>query len=279
MSPDTFDVDLAARAVTHSSGVIFSFREYEREEDWRATDAIQIEQEHLCRGDINELARRAKAAALKAGMTRKASMTPGGPIPEPPSARHARLRRVVILCSNLLENAAYYRAIAACLVSGRTTPTRPLIVASNNYLDVAVTTWCKLFGSDRERHHWTRIITDPAKREAFKRDLYAELGCDEHQWKDYCESMLKKRDKFLAHQDDENEETHPVMDIAIASAKFLHRYIMENEHGSGSYAGLQVDADAWYARCLAHNSARAETAVDIEPYSARERVDFRQPLG
>jgi hypothetical protein len=67
-----FAVDLEAREVRHSSGVVISFGEYTTEADWLATDAVNLRNPDLFPGDVNELAAAAKRAALAAGMRRTA---------------------------------------------------------------------------------------------------------------------------------------------------------------------------------------------------------------
>jgi len=175
---------------------------------------------------------------------------------EAPSVRHKRLRRAVIMCTRLLENIAYHRTLIAAFKSGATKMSRPMCSASDNYMDTAVTTWCKLFGVvSNNRHHWRKIVGDAAAQASFEQDMLAAIGCDADQWAKFRDAMLAKRDKFLAHQDDENTENNPVLDLAVKSTAYLHRYVLAHFGNLGNFADLQQDPDAWYAHCTGEGEA------------------------
>ena len=67
---DEFDVDLDARTVKHRpSGVVVSFYEYTSEAEWHLTASVTVRDNPGFTGDLLDLARCAKRAAVAAGMT------------------------------------------------------------------------------------------------------------------------------------------------------------------------------------------------------------------
>ena len=116
--------------------------------------------------------------------------------------RRDRLRRVVLLCAHFSRNLAYYRA-----GHDRLTNASPSfwITIDGNFLDMAVMEWCKLFGDQKGRHSWVKVVTDPSRFEA---ELLSHLGISPRELEGYVNEMRIYRNKFLAHLDD-----LPVMDI------------------------------------------------------------------
>jgi len=120
----------------------------------------------------------------------------------PMMSRRDRLRRVVILCREFTRNLAYFRA-------GRMRKHSPLWdpqknrresafwrTANNNFLDMCVLEWCKLFAGPKEQHHWSKIVSDPAQFEA---ELVSHLRVSAAAFAQEIDVMRKYRDKFLAH--------------------------------------------------------------------------------
>ena len=116
--------------------------------------------------------------------------------------RRDRLRRVVLLCVHFSRNLAYYRA-----GHDRLTNASPSfwITIDGNFLDMAVMEWCKLFGDQKGRHSWVKVVTD---RSRFEAELLSHLGISPRELEGYVNEMRIYRNKFLAHLDD-----LPVMDI------------------------------------------------------------------
>lgn len=65
---DTFTVDLTRRKVTHSSGARATFDRHPTAEDWHASEVVKLSNIGLYDGPAAEFGRRAKEAALAAGM-------------------------------------------------------------------------------------------------------------------------------------------------------------------------------------------------------------------
>ncbi len=135
-----------------------------------------------------------------------------------------RLRKTGLLCLHCIRNLAYTKERREELV----TPSQNQFwrTVDNNFLDMCVLEWCKLFADTNGKHHWEKIITD---REKFLTTLFAELGCDQGQFENYIDAMKTYRDKFLAHLDHENTMNIPYLDKARKSVIHLYNYILAHE--------------------------------------------------
>jgi hypothetical protein len=164
-----------------------------------------------------------------------------------------RMRRVMLLCCSFVQNMAFYRAAVADRTARILSDHHPeaafLRRAINNFLDVAVLDWCKLFGSQRsEKHHWRRVVSDAAR---FERALFRELGTNAAAFEELVGKILYYRNRFLAHLDDDLLMDIPELDPARKAVVFYHRHIIEHEARPGELAGLP-NADAFargFAQC------------------------------
>ena len=149
--------------------------------------------------------------------------------------RRDRLRRVVLLCVHFSRNLAYYRA-----GHDRLTNASPSfwITIDGNFLDMAVMEWCKLFGDQKGRHSWVKVVTDPSRFEA---ELLSHLGIGPRELEGDVNEMRIYRNKFLAHLDD-----LPVMDIP-----FLDRARAADEATAPDLDGLPTDLAVYYDHCFA----------------------------
>jgi hypothetical protein len=171
-----------------------------------------------------------------------------GSVSEAPLTRQERLRRVVILCVGCLRNIAYYRAGWAGKTAGFS---GELVVTVNgNFVDMAILDWCKLFGDNKEQHHWGQILTDVSKRRTFKNGLLNEIKCSRAEWSLFGEKMLAYRNKLAAHLDREREIDVPCFDNAIASTSYYHRFLLAHENDGRTYRNLPADPGDYYRSCL-----------------------------
>ena len=97
----------------------------------------------------------------------------------PEVTRQQRLRIVILICCSFGRNLAYYRAWRGeehqyflSLASNHPIFWRAV---NNNFFDMCVLEWCKLFADKQGKHGWRTIVTDPPKFEA---DLLSHLGLD-----------------------------------------------------------------------------------------------------
>jgi AbiU2 len=166
-------------------------------------------------------------------------------IPETP--RKDRLRIVVILCCSFGRNLAYYRAWWGkehehflSLANAHPIFWRAV---NNNFLDMCVLEWCKLFAAKSGKHYWGNIVTDAQKFEA---DLLRHLGCDAAAFEKEIKTMRHYRDKFVAHQDLEYTVILPTLDVAKKAVWFYHAHIVNHEVKPGDLSQLPVDIERGY---------------------------------
>lgn len=179
------------------------------------------------------------------------------PTPTPPLPKKDRLRRVVLLCVAFTRNLAYYRVgqeeFRHLLNPQENAGANFWRVANNNFIDMCVLEWCKLFGDKDGKHYWANVVADPA---AFKTALLKHLGVDEDEFQEYVREMRHYRDKFLAHLDSENVMNIPVLEVAMKAVRFYHAHVATCEAREGDMAGLPLDLDSGYEQ-----SAREARAV------------------
>jgi hypothetical protein len=158
--------------------------------------------------------------------------------------KRERLRRVVLLCTHFARNLAYYRA-----GHGRLTKTSPQfwITADGNFIDMAVIEWCKLLGDSKGKHHWSNVIADSSN---FESAMLIHLGGTADELAAYVEEMRTYRDKFIAHLDDLRVMDVPLLDRALATVEFYHRYVGQHEAAADDLAGLPTDLRDYYDHCF-----------------------------
>jgi hypothetical protein len=170
-----------------------------------------------------------------------------------------RVRRVVLICCSVAQNVTFYRAAMTAPASIRSDhhPEAAFLRRTiNNFLDVAVLDWCKLFGSQRsEKHHWRRVVSDVTR---FEQALFRELGTNADMFGALVKKILYYRDTFIAHLDNDLVMNVPELNLALKAVTFYHRHIVEHEATPDELAGLpSVDA---FARGFAQSSDEAMRA-------------------
>jgi hypothetical protein len=156
-----------------------------------------------------------------------------------------RLRRVAILCCHFLRNLALYRAGWRYDVGLRRRVLRKSEQqfwrnANSNSLDICVLEWCKLFAREGDKHHWKRVVIDHL---AFQQGLLRVLRKTPDEFATYTNEMLRYRDKFVAHLDDEPTMLIPRLRIARKGVSFLYDYLIQIEDSK------KVLADAYAPAC------------------------------
>lgn len=126
------------------------------------------------------------------------------------------------LCYDTIRNAAYYK-------SGWEEPKEIKkanldfwVNLNGNFLDIAVLSWCFLFGDVKAEFRWQNLIDDEA---GFLSKMCKVIGCTEQEFQDYIGSMRTYRDKRVAHRDQYISGSprikYPDLDLAINSTCFL----------------------------------------------------------
>ena len=129
-----------------------------------------------------------------------------------------RVRRAALLCCHFMRNLTFYRAgweNGQFLFQNN----QFWITLNNNFLDVAVLEWCKLFADVRARHCYKKVVISPT---AFLPQLVSDYDKNLIEWEQYVKSIKVYRDKFIAHLDDKPTMDIPEMDWAYFSANYLY---------------------------------------------------------
>lgn len=146
---------------------------------------------------------------------------------EAPLTELEKMRRVLIVIQSAALNFGYFR--------GAKTMTHEEVEVEltdiqrrtdNNFLDMGVFDWCKLF-AEREHQYWGRFISTD-KRDAFAEGLFKAVGKDDVAWKSYVEEFLVYRDKFLGHLDNRRTAAIPRLDSAIKALHYYAQFILAN---------------------------------------------------
>ena len=168
---------------------------------------------------------------------------------EAPLTPQERLRRLVLACCSALRNFAYYRAGwdgKHAQFFGELK-----ITINGNFIDTGVLEWCKLFGDNDQKYHWSNVLPDVEQRRRFKLGLLAHLGCDRKVWEAYRKSMIAYRIDFLAHLNDARELKPPKLDFAVASVAYYHAFVLRECNDGRTYGTLPADPMAYYDHCYA----------------------------
>lgn len=159
--------------------------------------------------------------------------------------RKERLRRVVLLCCHFVRNSAYNQVGHDRLTGGNYS--QILTTIDNNFLDMAVIEWCKLFGDKKGKHYWGKVVSD---RQAFEADLLTQLGQNSDQFANYVEEMREYRDTFLAHLDDGHVMNIPILDRAKVAVEFYHGHVVRNEASANDLDGLPTKLADYNQQCV-----------------------------
>lgn len=159
--------------------------------------------------------------------------------------RRERMRRTGILCLHCLRNLAFHSAArdARRQWAGQ----QFWVTIHNNFLDIGVLEWCKVFGDNRAKHNWRKTVTD---HERFLANLLDHLRLTEGLFDEYIVEMRTYRDKFIAHLDEENRMNIPNMSPAIKSAQFLYRWMVEQEDDCDAFWDAPDNSVVYFRKFL-----------------------------
>ncbi len=156
--------------------------------------------------------------------------------------RRERLRRVFILCTHFTRNLGYVRGADKNKDVWAPPLDHPLshfcVTANNNFVDMCVLEWCKLFGDKKGEHYWGSIVADPTK---FESELLQHLSVDTATFETYRLEMRAYRDKFVAHLDSELRGDIPSFDLAWRAVEFYYDFLVMHEAAPGDLAYLPVN--------------------------------------
>lgn len=158
-----------------------------------------------------------------------------------------RIRRVTILCCHCLRNIAFYRA---GWKQGDSRVKRQFWVNANgNFLDIAVLEWCKLFTDRNGGHHWKRVVSNHS---SFATGLFARLGMTKKEFENYAEPIMRYRNKFVAHLDDERVANIPRLRMALRSTAYLYDHLRNDPIAKPYLPEAKRSASEFYAIMYRH---------------------------
>jgi hypothetical protein len=155
--------------------------------------------------------------------------------------RRQRLRRVAIICCHCLRNLAFYRVGRPG--GGLVFKEHFWINVNNNFLDICVLEWCKVFGDKRGMHYWGKVISDPV---SFYNGLLHTLKMTDAQFNIYTTEMRSYRDKFVAHLDSEEIMHIPTLTVTGKSISYLYDYLRAHEDEGNFFIDAPIKASAFY---------------------------------
>lgn len=158
--------------------------------------------------------------------------------------KNQRVRRVALLCCHLTRNLAYFRAGWKELQPKR--EGEFWITILGNFIDTSILEWSKLFGDEKGKHHWKRIVDNEAM---FKSRLMNDIGISEAQWRESWKQIKDYRDKFIAHLDSEDTMYIPQMDIPFRMVNFLYDELKTYNTDPSVLAGLPSNMSEYFDHC------------------------------
>jgi len=152
-----------------------------------------------------------------------------------PMSRTEILRRAGLLSVYFAKNYAYYRAGWDESISIH--QNNFWITTQNNFLDMAVLEWSKLFlKPNNNKYHWTKIVRDKAKFD----EKFTEFNAN------YIEAY---RDKFVAHLDNKIIMKIPILDGALNLVCSLYNDVYSQLEDSQKY-NFPENLKDYYDACL-----------------------------
>jgi hypothetical protein len=140
------------------------------------------------------------------------------------------------------------------------------ILISNNFLDVAILEWCKVFGSTSDATHWTSNVLD---RAAFRTGLLEKLKVTKDEWIAYRERVKTYRDKVIAHYDNNSTVIdHPDFCLALKACFYYYDMLISQLKRGSISTSYPESLDDYYEESLAQAKVFSETA-----YKATKSLD------
>jgi hypothetical protein len=123
----------------------------------------------------------------------------------------------------VVRNAANYRSLKA--VHRDIFSQSYWIIISNNFYDMAILEWCKIFGTDNEPTHWKTLVND---HNSFRNGLLKHIGLDVLGWQSYWEQIRDYRNNALTHHRKSPMVTQfPPIDNVLKSAFYYYDWLVK----------------------------------------------------
>ncbi len=99
------------------------------------------------------------------------------------------------------------------------------ILVFNNFFDIAVLEWCKVFGSRAQGTHWSNHVKN---QETFRKGLLDKVGMSEAEWHAYWESIKNYRDELLAHHESSSKvSSYPDLGHALTACYYCYEILIK----------------------------------------------------
>jgi len=153
-----------------------------------------------------------------------------------------RIRRVAILCCHCLRNIAFYRA--GWKQKDSRIKRQFWVNANGNFLDIAIREWCKIFADPNGEHHWKRVVSN---QPPFSSGLFAYVGMTKKEFENYAKPIVRYRNKFVAHLDEDKVANIPRLRTALRSAAYPYDYLRNDPTAKPCITEAQRSASEFYA--------------------------------
>ena len=125
----------------------------------------------------------------------------------------------------VVRNVASFRSLEAVLAEGPN-PSYWIYVL-NNFYDLTILEWCKVFGAYGEPTHWTILVSEQ-DRDAFREGLLNHLGVSESGWQSTGKQVTDYRNHRLAHHERNTKVTnYPAIENILKSAFYDHDWLVK----------------------------------------------------
>lgn len=129
----------------------------------------------------------------------------------------------------------------------------------NNFLDISVLEWCKVFGSRAEETHWSNHINNVDK---FRKDMLIHLGLSQAEWKEYWNQLKTYRDCGVAHYIYNPDITdYPKFDNALEVSYFYYDILIQELRSLNVY-DYPDDLKIYFNSCLDQAKEFSHTAYN-----------------
>lgn len=136
-------------------------------------------------------------------------------------ARAVLLSRAAGVCVDFARQLHFHRAINRVVEEH---PSNFWILASNNYVDMAILDWCHLFGSRSDELHFTNVLPNP---DEFRDAVLQELNWSHEQLQEHRERLKSYRDTQIAHNQITLEvRAVPELDVAMNMVENYYNTIL-----------------------------------------------------
>ena len=131
------------------------------------------------------------------------------------------------------------------------------ILIYNNFLDIAVLEWSKVFGSKSNATHWSNHVDNEKE---FRSELLVHLNISVSEWESYWNNIKKYRDKAVAHHiHDPNITNYPEFDNALNSCYFYYQILIQELRLLKVY-DYPDNLEDYYNSCVEQAAVFSDTA-------------------